>query len=103
LGGKSQRNVANFVQTRFSGSNKINSYTIGGKQDEYDHTIPETLLKEMMNSLVDFCEEETLLQYHGRLLGLIVGRTPKCHPEIAGEGIEYDWATTKLCYPVQLI
>ena len=52
----------------------------------------------MMSELVDFLEEETLLQYHGRLLGVVVDRTPKCHPEIAGEGIEYDWAAAKLCY-----
>ena len=52
----------------------------------------------MMNSLVDFSEEETLLQYHGRLLGVIVDQTPKCHPEIAGKGVEYDWAAAKLYY-----
>ena len=57
-----------------------------------------TLLKEMMASLVDFSEEETLLQYHGALLNVIVDRTPKCHPEIAGEGIEYDWAAAKQYY-----
>ena len=77
---------------------KINSYTIEGKQDEYGHTVPGTSLKEMMTSLLDFAEEETLLQYHGRLLDVIVDRTPKCHPEIAGEGIEYDWACAKLFY-----
>ena len=62
------------------------------------HIIPGTSLKEMMNSLVDCAEEETLLQYHGRLLGVTVDRTPKYHPEIAGEGIEYDLAASKLCY-----
>ena len=77
---------------------KINSYTIEGKQDEYGHTVPSTSLKEMMTLLLDFAEEETLLQYHGRLLEVIVNRTPKCHPEIAGEGIEYDWACAKLFY-----
>ena len=77
---------------------KINSYTIEGKQDEYGHTVPGTSLKEMMTSLLDFAEEETLLQYHGRLLDVIVDRTPKCHPKIAGEGIEYNWACAKLFY-----
>jgi hypothetical protein len=51
-----------------------------------------------MSLLVDFIEEETLLQYHGRLLGVKVERTPKCHPEIAGEGIEYDWGCAKNVY-----
>ena len=39
-----------------------------------------------------------MLQYHGRLLGVTVDRTPKCHPEIAGEGIKYCWAAAKMCY-----
>ena len=51
-----------------------------------------------MSLLTDFIEEETLLQYHGRLLGVKVVRTPKCHPEIAGEGIEYDWGCGKGFY-----
>ncbi len=51
-----------------------------------------------MSSLIDFIQEETLLQYHGRLLGVKVERTPKCHPEIDGEGIEYDWGCAKGVY-----
>jgi hypothetical protein len=51
-----------------------------------------------MSLLTDFIEEETLLQYHGRLLGVKVEHTPKCHPEIAGEGIEYDWGCVKGVY-----
>ena len=77
---------------------KINSYTLQGKKDEYGHTVKGTSHKEMMSSLVDFSEEETLLLYHGALLNVIVDRTPKCHPEIAGEGIEYDWAAAKQYY-----
>ena len=82
----------------FLDSTKLDSYTLNGKKDEYGNTIPNTSLKEMMNSLVDISEEETLLQYHGRLLGVTVDRSPKCHPEIAGEGIEYCWAAAKMCY-----
>ena len=51
-----------------------------------------------MENQPDFIEEETLLQYHGRLLGAIVDRTPKCHPEMAGEGIEYSWGCAKGFY-----
>jgi hypothetical protein len=58
----------------------------------------ETSLKHLMSLLTDFIEEETLLQYHGRLLEVKVVRTPKCHPEIAGEGIEYDWGCGKGFY-----
>jgi hypothetical protein len=61
--------------------------------------IRETSLKHLMSLLTDFIiEEETLLQYHGRLLGVKVERTPKCHPEIAGEGIDYDWGCGKRVY-----
>ena len=77
---------------------KIKTYTLSGKTDQYGHLLPDTSLKYMINSLHDFLNEETLLQYHGRLLGVTVDRTPKCHPEIAGEGIEYTWGAAKLFY-----
>ena len=54
-----------------------------------------------MNKQTDFLNEETLLQHHGRKLGIIVDRSPKCHPEIAGEGIEYAWAVSKMHYRKQ--
>ena len=46
----------------------------------------------------DFVNELTLLQFHAKRIGVTVDRTPKCHPEIAGEGIEYAWALSKLSY-----
>ena len=46
----------------------------------------------------DFISELTLLQFHGRNIGAIVDRSPKCHPEIAGEGIEYAQALSKFLY-----
>lgn len=37
-----------------------------------------------------------MLQYHGRLIGLLVDQMPKRHSdELAGEGIKYSWAATK--------
>jgi hypothetical protein len=59
------------------------------------NVIRETSLKHLMSLLTDFIEEETLLQYHGRLLGVKIECTPKCHPKIAGEGIKYDWGCVK--------
>eukprot|EP00978_Attheya_sp_CCMP212_P012663 scaffold31668_cov55-Attheya_sp.AAC.4 len=47
-------------------------------------------------------EEKTLLQHMGikigcdRNISIIIDRTPKCHPEVAGEGIEYTWAMSKI-------
>ena len=46
----------------------------------------------------DFTEEITLLQYHAQKLGAILDLTPKCHLEIAGEGIKYAWGLLKLDY-----
>jgi hypothetical protein len=51
-----------------------------------------------MEQLSDFQDEETLLQYHSRMLEVKVDQTPKCHPEMAGEGIEYSWAAGKGFY-----
>ena len=44
-----------------------------------------------MSKLIDFIQEETPLQRRGRALGVIVDRSPKCHPKVAGEGIERSW------------
>jgi hypothetical protein len=55
-----------------------------------------------MNLFTNFIEEETLLQYHGRLLGVKVEWTPKCHPEIAGAGIEYDWGVGRVYIAIYL-
>jgi hypothetical protein len=52
-----------------------------------------------MSLLTDFIKEETLLQYHGRLLKVKVVWTPKCHPKIAGDGIKYNWGCRKGFYP----
>ena len=60
--------------------------------------IDELSIKQLMKLQKDFINEITLLQYYGSLLGITVDRTPKCHPELAGEGIEYAWAIAKLHY-----
>ena len=39
-----------------------------------------------------------MLQHIGEKLGIFVDRTPKCTPELAGEGIEYCWAMAKGWY-----
>lgn len=73
-------------------------YTIEGRKDQFGNVNSETSVKMMMEKQMDFVEEETLLQYHGRQLGVIIDRTPKCHPEMAGEGIEYNWGCAKGFY-----
>jgi hypothetical protein len=69
-------------------SRAVDYYTNDGKKDAFGNLIPGTSLRMMMSSLMDFIEEETLLQFHGKTLGVLVDRSPKCHPEVAGEGIE---------------
>ena len=54
-----------------------------------------------MTLLPDFENEKTLLHYHGEALGCIIFNSPKCTPEVAGEGIEYDWGVSKLYYKAQ--
>ncbi len=51
-----------------------------------------------MKQMSDFVGEETLLQYHGQMIGVIVNDSPKAHPEVAGEGVEYNWGFSKLLY-----
>jgi hypothetical protein len=77
---------------------KKEDYTLQGKKDAFGKVNPKTSLKHLVSLLTDFIEEETLLQYHGRLLKVKVVRTPKCNPEITGEGIQYDWGCGKGFY-----
>jgi hypothetical protein len=48
-----------------------------------------------MSTCTDFEEEETILQTMGCQTEIEVDCTPKCHPELAGEGIGYTWACYK--------
>ena len=67
-----------------------------GKTDRYGELIEDSSLKYMMSQLYDYAHEETKLQKMGRLMGVVIDRTPKCHCEMAGEGIEYySWGCAK--------
>ena len=85
---------------------KIGEYTWKGKDsknesmlasdDEYGRN--KFSLQYLIQLQDDFKNELTLLQYHASKLGVVLDRSPKCHPEIAGEGIEYGWAFSKQEY-----
>ena len=45
-----------------------------------------------------FQDKKTMLMVYGKQMGVTVDRTPKCHPEMAGEGIEYAWAGSKQAF-----
>ena len=76
----------------------IQNYTIGGRKNEFNLVQSEFSLKHLMASCTDFEEEETMLQSMASKMGVSVDRSPKCHCEIAGEGIEYSWACAKNHY-----
>ena len=45
--------------------------------------------------LPDFANEKTALQHTVESRGHILLLSPKCHPEVAGVGIEYSWGMSK--------
>jgi len=51
-----------------------------------------------MSNLKDFEAQETMLQLKAAEMGVLMDRTPKCHCELAGEGIEYAWGCAKNHY-----
>eukprot|EP00957_Ditylum_brightwellii_P118919 9070095-Ditylum_brightwellii.AAC.1 len=65
----------------------INLYSNGGPKDHRDSVLDESFsLKLHITAKV------------GLDIGLnmMVDRKPKCHPELAGEGIEHIWANSKI-------
>jgi len=76
----------------------VEDYTENGQKDAEWSPILETSLKHLLAMCTDFVEEETLLQQMCKKMGAICDRSPKCHPELAGEGIEYSWGNAKMKY-----
>ena len=70
-------------------------YTIQGRKDADGATIKETSMKHILGECPDFKNEITALEKLGLDLGILIKCTPKYHAEMAGEGIEYDWAFSK--------
>ena len=88
----------------YKGKAIYDAYTVGGKKHRSGAPIEGSGLFDLMSSQPDFVNEITLLQYFTEQRSLPAGcqltiiRSPKCHPELAGEGIEYDWAAAKQFY-----
>jgi hypothetical protein len=76
----------------------LSKYTVAGRKDGYGVVDLSFSLRHLMASCQDFEEEESILQSMGRQMGVLVDRTPKCHCELAGEGIEYAWGCAKSSY-----
>lgn len=75
-----------------------NFYSEKGRKDAHDRIIDGTSYDMAITSLRDFKEEKTLLQLRAEEMGVTIIRSPKCHPEIAGVGIEYIWGVAKNYY-----
>ena len=56
----------------------------------------ETSVLRILQRCNDFKNEQTQMSYILNLLDVKLRLTPKCHPEIAGRGIEYAWGYSKL-------
>ena len=56
----------------------------------------ETSVLRLLQQCSDFKNEQTQMSYILGLLDCKLKLTPKCHPEIAGRGIEYAWGYAKL-------
>jgi hypothetical protein len=96
--GKPKGSLQILYERGFIDPNNWKDYNAEGKKDEYGILREDTSLNLLMKQQHDFMTELTLLQLHGEKLGVIIDRSPKCHPEIAGEGIEYVWSLAKLKY-----
>ena len=67
---------------------------------DYDDKLGEAeeqpyCLRWLMARCPDFMEEETQMTFVMNKLGVEVEMSPKCHPELAGQGIEYNWGKSK--------
>jgi hypothetical protein len=82
----------------FLDPSNLNQYAMDGQKDQFGIHQLHTSLKHLLGSCRDFLEEESLLQTIKRKLGVTVDHTPKCHCELAGEGIEYLWGCAKKFY-----
>jgi hypothetical protein len=61
-------------------------------------TYTKNELVDLLAKCTDFENAETNLQMIARTLGVQAEKSPKFHCEMAGEGIEYDWAYCKSQY-----
>jgi hypothetical protein len=57
----------------------------------------------MMNLQIDFANEETLLESFVCTLDMRTGKLPPGHPEVTGEGIEFDLGAGKVCFWFHLL
>ena len=89
-----------FIDTNFGARSY---YTLGGRNYRYRKTMLDTSLCNLMCNCIDLIKEETLIHTQELNMGdhpncITVDRNPRCHPELAGEGIKYSWGCTNSFY-----
>jgi hypothetical protein len=72
-------------------------YTMDGRKDKDGNLIEGTSLRQLLEECPDFKQEVSMLEWVAKQCGWRVVFSPKCHPEIAGVGIEYVWSVAKNC------
>ena len=60
--------------------------------------VKEEAIRTKLNLCKDFATEISQMQFIAKQLGVEVTMTPKAHPELAGQGIEYSWGYAKLMF-----
>lgn len=71
---------------------------MNGTKDAFGNIRKEMSYRHLMESCIDFEQEITMLQLKALEMGVQVDRTPKCHCEIAGEGVEHSFGCAKNTY-----
>jgi hypothetical protein len=75
----------------------IDEYKVIRKDDDGE-VMDDFSLEVLMASCLDFANEITEMEARGETMGIRVVSTTQFHCELAGEGIEYDWACVKGWY-----
>ncbi|KAI2503159.1 hypothetical protein MHU86_11262 [Fragilaria crotonensis] len=76
----------------------LSRYTLTGRKNELGNVDASVSLRHIMAMCPDFLNEQGMMEHIGTKLGVEVMLTPKCHAELAGEGVEYMWACSKGAY-----
>jgi hypothetical protein len=97
LGRKTKGLLQVLWERGFIDTNKLSSYTLTGKKNEFDIVDESLSLRHLMSMCPDFLNEEGMMTHRTKLC-VEVMLTPICHSEIAGEGIKYMWACSKGAY-----
>lgn len=69
--------------------------TLDGRSDADGKHIKGASLRRSLESCHDFQNETTMLEFIASEYGFHVPFSPKCHPEVAGVGIECNWSHSK--------